>query len=105
MNDTLPFGIFSKSSYIDTRKINIICYAIFDAEYKPLEIKALTPLKMPLFSSFFKYITEEELSEEKLLEYIKLNKNKARNDWIDEYKKMAKKLRDSVSQKCMIKER
>ena len=58
---------------------------------------------MPLFLGFLIYISEQELSEEKLKEYIKLNKNKVQNVWIDEYKKWLKELRDSISQKCMIK--
>ena len=98
-NDTLPFGILSESSYIDLRKMNIIYSIIFDAEYKSLETKALKSLKIPLFLGFLKYISEEELSEEKLLEYIKLNKNKVQNVWTDEYKKWLKELTDSVSQK------
>ena len=71
-NDTLSFGILSNSSYIDLRKMNIIYSVIFDAEYKPLETKALKSLKMPLFLGFLKYISEEEY----ILEYIELNKNK-----------------------------
>ena len=102
-NDTLPFEILSKSSYIDLRKMNIIYSVIFDAEYKPLETKALKALKMPLLLGFLKYISEEQLSGEKLLEYIKLNKNTVQNFWIDEYKKWLKDIRDSISQKCMIK--
>ena len=56
-----------------------------------------------VFGLFNIYISEQELSEEKLKEYIKLNKNKVQNVWIDEYKKWLKELRDSISQKCMIK--
>ena len=41
-------------------------------------------LKMSLFSGFLKYISKE-LSEEKLSEYIELNKNKVQNVWIDEF--------------------
>ena len=67
--------------------MNIIYSVTFDDKYKTLETKALKSLKMPLFSSFFKYISEEELSEEKLLEYIELDKNKVQNVWIDEFKK------------------
>ena len=89
-NDPLSFGILSKSGYIDVRKVSIIYSVILDAEYKPLETKALKALKMPLFLGFLKYISEEELSEEKLLEYIKLNKNKVQKVWIDEYKKWLK---------------
>ena len=33
-NDILPFGILSKSSYIDHRKMNIISSVTFDDEYK-----------------------------------------------------------------------
>ena len=40
-NDILPFGILSKSSYIDLRKMNIISSVTFDDEYKTLETKAL----------------------------------------------------------------
>ena len=44
-------------------------------------VKSLKALKMPLL----KYISEEELLEEKLLEHIKLNKNKVQNVWMDEF--------------------
>ena len=67
--------------------MSIIYSVTFDDKYKALETKALKSLKMPLLSSSFKYISEEELSEEKLLEYIELNKNKVQNVWIDEFKK------------------
>ena len=97
-NDTLSFRILSESSYIDLRKMNIIYSVISDAKYKPLETKALKSLKMPLFLGLLKYISEEELSEEKLLEYIELNKNKVQNVWIDEYKKYLKELKDAISQ-------
>ena len=56
--------------------MNIIYSVIFDPEYKPLETKALKSLKMPLLLGFLKYISEEERSEEKFLEYIELNKSK-----------------------------
>ena len=46
--------------------------------------KSLKALKMPLLLSFLKYISEE-LLEEKLLEYIELNKNKKQNVSIDEF--------------------
>ena len=52
---------------------------------------------------FLKYISQEELSEEKLIEYIKLNKNKARNVRIDEYKNYLKEHLNVISQKFMIK--
>ena len=60
----------------------IISSGIFDDEYKILKtksrimVKSLKALKMPLSLGFLNYISEEELSEEKLLEYIELNKNK-----------------------------
>ena len=57
---------------------------------------------MSLFLNFLKYISEEELSEEKLLEYIELNKNKVQNVWINEFKKWLKELRDAINQKYMI---
>ena len=50
-------------------------------------VKSLKALKMPLFLGFLKYISEEELLEENLLEYIEFNKNKVQNFWIDEFKK------------------
>ena len=83
--------------------MNIIYSNIFDGEYKTLGTKALKSLKMPLLLGFLKYVSEEELSEEKLLEYIELNKNKVQNVWIDEYKKYLKELKDAISQKCMVK--
>ena len=70
---------------------------------KSLKTKSLKALKMPLFLDFLKYISEEEESEEELWKYIELNKNKVQNIWTDEYKKWPKELRDSISQKCMIK--
>ena len=108
-NDTLPFGILSKSSYIDLRKMNIISSVKFDDEYKILKtksrmmVKSLKALKMSLFLRFLKYISKEELSEEKLSEYIELNKNKVQNVWIDKFKKWLKELRDTIDQKYMIK--
>ena len=104
-NDILPFGILSKSSYIDLRKMNIISSVTFDDEYKILKtksrmmVKSLKALKMPLLLGFLKYISEEELPEEKLSEYIALNKNKVQNIWIDEFKKWLKELRDAIDQK------
>ena len=90
-NDILPFGILSKSSYIDLGKINFISSVTFDDEYKILKtksrmmVKSLKTLKMPLFLGFLKYISEDELPEEKLSEYIELNKNKVQNVWIDKF--------------------
>ena len=57
-NDTLPFGILSKSIYKDLRKMNIISSVTFDDEYKILKtksrmmVKSLKALKMPLFLGF-----------------------------------------------------
>ena len=53
-NDTLSFGILSKSSYIDLRKMNIFYSVIFDAEYKPLETKSLKSLKNAIVFRYFK---------------------------------------------------
>ena len=66
-------------------------------------VKPLNALKMPLFLGFLKYISEEELLEEKLLEYIELNKTKVQNVWIDEFKKWLKELRNAIDHKYMIK--
>ena len=66
-------------------------------------VKSLKALKMPLSLGFLKYISEEELSEEELSEYIELNKNKVLNVWIDEFKKWLKELKDAMNQKYMIK--
>ena len=79
------------SIYIDLRKMNIISSVTFDDEYKILKtksrmmVKSLKTLKMSLFLGFLKYISEEELSEEKLSKCIELNKNKVQNVWIDEF--------------------
>ena len=54
--DLLRFGILSKSSYRDLRKM--------------MMVKPLKALKMPLVLGVLKYLSEEELLEEKLLEYI-----------------------------------
>ena len=89
--------------------MNIISSATFDDEYKILKtksrmmVKSLKALKVPLLLGFLKYISEEEQLEEKLLEYIELNKNKVQNVWIDEFKKWRKELRDAIDQKCMTK--
>ena len=108
-NNILAFGILSKSRYIDLRKMNIISSVTFDDECKILKaksrmmVKSLKALKMPFFLGFLKYISDEELSEEKLLEYIELNKNKEQNVWIDEFKKWLKKLRNAIDQKYITK--
>ena len=66
-------------------------------------VKSLKALKMPLLLGFLKYISQEELLEEKILEYIELNKNKVQSVWIDEFKKWLKELRNAIDQKYMIK--
>ena len=54
------FGILSKSSYIDFKKMKIASSVIFDDEYKILKtesrimVKSLRILKMPLFTRVFK---------------------------------------------------
>ena len=84
--------------------MNVICSATFDDKYKISKTKSrMMALKVPLFLGFLKYISEEELLEEKLLEYIELNKNKVQNVWIDKFKKWLKELRDAIDQKYMIK--
>ena len=89
--------------------MNIFSSIAFDDEYKILKtksrmmVKSLKALKMSLFLGFLKHISEEELSEEKLSEYIELNKNKAQNVWIDQFKKWLKELRDAIDQKYRIK--
>ena len=89
--------------------MNIISSVTFNNDYKILKtksrmmVKSLKALKMPLSLGFLKYISEEELSEEELSEYIELNKNKVLNVWIDEFKKWLKELKDAMNQKYMIK--
>ena len=89
--------------------MNIFSSITFDDEYKILKtksrmmIKSLKALKMSLFLGFLKYISEEELSEEKLSEYIELNKNKVQNVWTDQFKKWLKELRGAIDQKYRIK--
>ena len=85
-SDNLPFGMLSKSSYIDFNKKKIVSSVTFDDEYKILKtesrimIKSLRTLKMPLFwgflrNPFIKHFNDNSLEEE-LLEYIELNRNK-----------------------------
>ena len=72
-NDYLPLGILSKSSYIDLRKMSIVSSVTFDDEYTILKTKSrimaksLRTLKMHF---------NDDVLEEELLEYIKLNRNK-----------------------------
>ena len=96
-SDNLPFGILSKSSYIDLKKMKIFSSVMFDDEYKILKtelrimVKSLRTLKMPVFLGFlgnpFTIHFNDNSLEEELLEYIKLNKNKVQYVWIDEFKK------------------
>ena len=76
-----------------------------DAKYEILRSKIMTKslkiLKMSLFLGFLKY--KLKVSEEKLLKYMKLNKDKIQNVWIDRYKVHLKETRDTIIQKCMIK--
>ena len=56
--------------------MNVISSVTFDDKYKILKtksrmmVKSLKALKIPLFLGFLKYISEEELSEEELSEYV-----------------------------------
>ena len=94
-NDNLPFGILSKSSYIDLRKMEIVSSVTFDDEYKILKtesiimLKSLRTLKMTLFLGFlrnpFEIHFNDNALEEKLLEYIELNRNKVQYVWIDDF--------------------
>ena len=57
-SDNLPFGILSKSSYIDLKKMKIVSSVIFDDKYMILKtksrvmVKSLKILKIPLFLVF-----------------------------------------------------
>ena len=94
-NDNLPFGILSKSSYINLRKMEIVSSVTFDDEYKILKtesiimLKSLRTLKMTLFLGFlrnpFEIHFNDNALEEKLLEYIELNRNKVQYVWIDDF--------------------
>ena len=112
-NDYLPFGILSNSSYIDVRKMKIVSSVTFDDEYKILKtesrimVNSLRTLKMPLFLGFLRNLFvvhfNDNVLEEELLEYIKLNRNKVQYVWIDEFKKWLKELREVIDQENMIK--
>ena len=96
------FGILSHSSYIDLKKMKVVSSVTFFDEYKILKTKSKTMtnslrrLKMPLFLEFLRdafkiyYNYNDDVSEEELLEYIKLNRNKVQHLWIDEFKKWLK---------------
>ena len=75
-----------------------------DVKYDILRSKIMTKslkiLKMPLFLGFLKYTSK--VSEEKLLKYMKLNKDKIQNVWIDRYKVHLEETKDAIIQKCMI---
>ena len=109
----LSFGILSKSSYIDLKKMKIVSSVTFDGEYKIFKtesrmmVKSLGTLKMPLFLGFLRnpfiiHFNNNSLEEE-LLEYIELNTNKVQYEWIDEFKKWLKKLREAIDQENMIR--
>ena len=109
----LSFGILSKSSYIDLKKMKIVSSVTFDGEYKIFKtesrmmVKSLGTLKMSLFLRFLRnpfiiHFNNNSLEEE-LLEYIELNTNKVQYEWIDEFKKWLKKLREAIDQENMIR--
>ena len=112
-SDNLTFGILSKSSYIDLKKVKIVSSVIFGDEYKILKtesrimVKSLRTLKMPLFLGFLRnpfiiHFNDNSLEEE-LLEYIELNRNKVHYVWIDKFKKWLKELREVIDQERIIK--
>ena len=112
-SDNLTFGILSKSSYIDLKKVKIVSSVIFGNEYKILKtesrimVKSLRTLKMPLFLGFLRnpfiiHFNDNSLEEE-LLEYIELNRNKVHYVWIDKFKKWLKELREVIDQERIIK--
>ena len=111
-HDNLPFGILSKSSYIDLKKMKIVSSVIFDDEYKILKtesrimVKSLRTLKMPLFLGFLRNLFiihfDDNLLEEELLEYIELNRNKVQYVWIDEFQNLLKELREMIVQESMV---
>ena len=86
--------------------MKIVSSVTFDDEYKILKTESrimanlLKSLKMPLFlgllrNPFVVHFNDNAL-EEKLLEYIKLNRNKMQYVWIDEFKKWLKELREVI---------
>ena len=93
-NDILPFGILSKSRYIDLKKMKIVSYVTFDDQYKVLKTesrimaKSLRTLKMALFFEFLRDTVKMRFSdvlEEELSEFITLNRNKVQYVWTDEF--------------------
>ena len=96
-----PFGILSKSSYIDLKNdtsftLYLLYSVTFDDEYKILKteskmmVKSLKLLKVPLFLGFLRnpfvvHFNNDNALKEELIEYIKLNKNKVQYVWIDEF--------------------
>ena len=113
-----PFGILSKSSYIDLKNdtsftLYLLYSVTFDDEYKILKteskmmVKSLKLLKVPLFLGFLRnpfvvHFNNDNTLKEELIEYIKLNKNKVQYVWIDEFKKWLKELREVIDQENMI---
>ena len=48
---------------------------------------------------------DDDVLEEELLEYIKLNRNKVQYVWTGEFKKWLKELRETIDQEHMIKKK
>ena len=68
---------------------------------------SLRTLKMPLFLEFLRgafkicYNYNDDVSEEELLGYIRLNRNKLQHVWIEE--KWLKELREVIDKENMIR--
>ena len=115
--DELPFGILSYSSYIVLKKMKIVSSVIFDDEYKLLgtkskkKVTALKILKMPLFIRFLKTLRnnskthfDDVVLEDKLSEYIVLNKKETEYVRIEEFTNRLREIREVFEQENMIKE-
>ena len=115
--DELPFGILSYSSYIVLKKMKIDSSVIFDDEYKLLgtkskkKVTALKILKMPLFIRFLKTLRnnnkthfDDVVLEDKLSEYIVLNKKETEYVRIEEFTNRLREIREVLEQENMIKE-
>ena len=111
-NDDSLFGILSDSSYIDLKKIKIVSSVTFDDEYMILKresritANSLRTLKMPLYLGYLRDAFKmhfNDVLEEELLEYVKLNRNKVQYVWIDEFKKWLKELVAVTDQENIIK--
>ena len=108
--DNLPFGILSKSSYIDLSKMKIASSVTFDDdEYKILKtesgimVKSLRTLFLGFLINPFVVLFHDNTLEQELLECIELNRNKVKYVWIDEFKEWLKELREVIDQENMIK--